>query len=234
MRRGTIGFAAKSYDPERERCRIRSSPPRFQFSLRWLLIAVTVVAVLLGLAVVSDRADDRWLVLLAVLLRGLFPTVAVVAAIYGRGESAGVCDWSRRQLALPHYWCGAIGPLACRRWLLRHRSRSLVAAWVSAEVSRWRPGAGWCGMAGTSLKSSVIAASLRLAQFNDHGADWKFPAEFLKIGPLSARPIGVESCFAAFDTVFRSRYILRFRRRGRLSGESAHRWLATLGHACRD
>jgi len=61
------------------------SLPRFQFSLRWMLIAVTVVAVLLGLG--AFQAGQMLVGLLfAIVLRGVIPTVAVVAAIYGRGD----------------------------------------------------------------------------------------------------------------------------------------------------
>lgn len=59
--------------------------PRFQFSLRGLLIAMTVVAILLGL-VVFPLGQIIVGLLLAVLLRGVLPTVAVAAAIYGRGR----------------------------------------------------------------------------------------------------------------------------------------------------
>jgi len=61
------------------------SRPRFQFSLRGLLITMTIVAVLLGL-VVFPLGQMIVGLLLAVLLRGVLPTVAVVAAIYGRGR----------------------------------------------------------------------------------------------------------------------------------------------------
>ena len=52
-------------------------PPLFQFSLKWLLVAVAVIALLLGFGAFP---------LLAVLLRVLLPTVAIVAAIYSRGD----------------------------------------------------------------------------------------------------------------------------------------------------
>lgn len=59
--------------------------PRFQFSLRGLLIAMTVVAILLGL-IVFPLGQMIVGLLLAVLLRGVLPTVAVAAAFYGRGR----------------------------------------------------------------------------------------------------------------------------------------------------
>jgi hypothetical protein len=63
-----------------------SSPvPRFQFSLRWMLISVAVVALLFGLAA-FPIGQVVLALLLAILLRGLLPTIALVAAIYGRGD----------------------------------------------------------------------------------------------------------------------------------------------------
>lgn len=62
-----------------------SSPPRFQFSLRWLFVAVTCIAVLIGLGMLPFGQAIVGL-LLAISLRGLLPTVAVASAIYGRGD----------------------------------------------------------------------------------------------------------------------------------------------------
>jgi hypothetical protein len=59
--------------------------PRFQFSLRLLLAAVTIVAVLLGLGAFLTGQLLLGL-MLAVLLRGVIPTMAVVTAFYGRGD----------------------------------------------------------------------------------------------------------------------------------------------------
>lgn len=63
-----------------------SRTPRFQFSLRWLMIVVTVVALLLGLGVFAAGQVIVGL-LLAIVLRGVIPTVAIVAAVFGRGET---------------------------------------------------------------------------------------------------------------------------------------------------
>jgi hypothetical protein len=61
-----------------------SSLPRFQFSLRWLLIAVTIVAVLLGF--LSFQIGQILVGLCVfVVLRGIVPTAALAGAIYGRG-----------------------------------------------------------------------------------------------------------------------------------------------------
>jgi hypothetical protein len=58
--------------------------PRFQFSLRSQMIAVTVVAVLLGLGVVGgDRA--AWVLFYAIVYC-LVPTPLIIAAIFGHGE----------------------------------------------------------------------------------------------------------------------------------------------------
>ena len=56
-----------------------SAPPRFQFSLRWLFLVVTVLAVLLG-AWALFGAVLLWLVFTLVL-----PAQLVIVAIYGRG-----------------------------------------------------------------------------------------------------------------------------------------------------
>jgi hypothetical protein len=58
-------------------------PPRFQFSLRGMLIAVAVVALVLGLGAV---AGGLLIWLLTALVIWLLPTPLVVAAIYGRGD----------------------------------------------------------------------------------------------------------------------------------------------------
>jgi hypothetical protein len=119
-----------------------SSPaPRFQFSLRWLLISVAVVAVVLGLATFTIGQAFIGL-LLAILLRGVFPTIAVISAIYGRGElrtfaigavvcsipvvtselgpmnSAGLIVGTISQL-MAMGLCGVVA-VATHRWLARH------------------------------------------------------------------------------------------------------------------
>ncbi len=64
----------------------RTSPPsRWQFSLRWLLGAVAFIAVLLGL--LSFSAGQLLVGLcLFIMLRGIVPTAALVAAIFARGD----------------------------------------------------------------------------------------------------------------------------------------------------
>jgi hypothetical protein len=62
-----------------------SPAPRWQFSLRGLLIAVAVVAVVLGLGSFTIGQGLLGL-LIAISLRGVIPTMAVVAAFYGRGD----------------------------------------------------------------------------------------------------------------------------------------------------
>lgn len=60
------------------------SLPRFQFSLAWLLIAVTVVAVVLGVATsFRDFLGALFLVIVCCVL----PTPFVICAIYGRGNT---------------------------------------------------------------------------------------------------------------------------------------------------
>jgi hypothetical protein len=57
--------------------------PRFQFSLAWFLIAVTVVAILMGFAS-SFREFIGSLVFVTVCC--VLPTPFVIAAIFGRGD----------------------------------------------------------------------------------------------------------------------------------------------------
>jgi hypothetical protein len=57
--------------------------PQFQFSLAWLLIAVTVVAIFLGLA---STFRDFISSLLFVSACCVLPTPFVIAAIFGRGD----------------------------------------------------------------------------------------------------------------------------------------------------
>jgi hypothetical protein len=61
------------------------TPQRFQFSLAWLLMAVTVVAVLLGL---SQTTIGFYAVvsLFSGLINGILPAVLLVCALFGRGE----------------------------------------------------------------------------------------------------------------------------------------------------
>src|SRR5882724_943480 len=58
-------------------------PPRFQFSLRNMLIAVAVLAVLLGLFAVAGGILT-WL--LAAVVIWILPTPLVVSAVYARGD----------------------------------------------------------------------------------------------------------------------------------------------------
>jgi hypothetical protein len=61
-------------------------PPRFQFSLRGLMIAVAVVAVVLGIVAFGKLGAMLLGLLLALLLRGIIPTCLVIGAIYGQGD----------------------------------------------------------------------------------------------------------------------------------------------------
>ena len=60
-----------------------TSSPRFQFSLRWLFLVTTLVAVLLGLAMIFGNAISQ---VAAGLLFVVFPTPLLVAIVYGRGD----------------------------------------------------------------------------------------------------------------------------------------------------
>jgi hypothetical protein len=117
-------------------------PPRFQYSLRGLLIAVAVVAVLLGMLYVAGGLL-AWL--LAIFVVWILPTPLLIAAIYSRGDvrafSVGaLVPWVSRWANPPIYdsltsvvysafWvlvmagiCGAVA-VASRRWIERDTPR---------------------------------------------------------------------------------------------------------------
>ncbi len=116
------------------------SRPRFQFSLRWLLVVVTIVAVLLGLSMIFGHAISQ---ISAIVLFVVFPTPLLVAIIYSRGDmrtfSIGAvvpwvsligngpptsADWGDfLGLGIWLFFiggvCGAVA-VATRRWIERH------------------------------------------------------------------------------------------------------------------
>jgi hypothetical protein len=119
-----------------------SSPvPRFQFSVRWLLISVAVVAGLLALASLNVGQVILGL-LFTVVLCGLLPTVAVASAVYARGDlrtfaigavvaSIPLLTSDLGQMGFPALVVGTISQLIAmalcgaaavvtRRWLDRH------------------------------------------------------------------------------------------------------------------
>jgi hypothetical protein len=63
----------------------RSTPPRFQFSLWWLMIVVSIVCVTLGVWEILPRGFIGYLVV-DPLIMGLIPTALVTCVIYARGD----------------------------------------------------------------------------------------------------------------------------------------------------
>jgi hypothetical protein len=62
-----------------------NSTPSFRFSLRWLLVFVAVIAVVLTMVVFPlGLLIINWLY--AILLRGVLPSMALVGAVFGRGD----------------------------------------------------------------------------------------------------------------------------------------------------
>jgi len=116
-----------------------SSLPRFQFSLRWLLVAVTAFAVVLGL---SKFLGEPFVRCIAWIVYVVAPTPLIAAAIYARGDIRAFAigalvpwvllgselrlqstSWSGLGLV---FWlvlfgglCGSIA-VATRRWIERH------------------------------------------------------------------------------------------------------------------
>lgn len=72
-----------SSDPPRSHSTRPLRLPRFQYSLKWLLIAVTVVAVLLGMF--ASFAYAFWFVIVAIFWC-VIPTPLLIGAIYGQGD----------------------------------------------------------------------------------------------------------------------------------------------------
>jgi hypothetical protein len=113
-----------------------SSGPPFQFSLRWLLIVVTVVALLLGLMVMFGGGVFANVLLL------LYPTPLVVTIVYAKGEvrtfaigavvpwlslaflgSSRYANWAQLETVLwMLFLAGLSGAVAVftRRWLVRN------------------------------------------------------------------------------------------------------------------
>jgi hypothetical protein len=63
----------------------RNAPPRFQFSLWWLMIVVSIACVTLGVWEILPRGIIGYLVVDPFIL-GLVPTALVTCAIYARGD----------------------------------------------------------------------------------------------------------------------------------------------------
>jgi len=107
-----------------------SPPPRFQFSLRWMLVVTSVVAVGLALGL------NAWAELLATVLYWALPTPLVVAAVYGRGDVRA-------------FSIGALVPLVSALvkgpWGNSPLSLILNAAWLMVTV-------GICGIVGVGTR----------------------------------------------------------------------------------
>jgi hypothetical protein len=108
--------------------------PRFQFSLGWLMIAITVACVLLFLVV---TISDFFQVALFSILWCVVPTPLVAIAIYGRGDLqafaiGALVPWT----ALIALRYPAIGEsfLAASIWLLPNCA---ICGALSAATRRW-------------------------------------------------------------------------------------------------
>jgi hypothetical protein len=62
------------------------SLPRFQFSLAWLMIVVTIVAVILGLGASLGSVFGVAVYVMYLIVRCVVPTPLVICAIFGRGH----------------------------------------------------------------------------------------------------------------------------------------------------
>jgi hypothetical protein len=84
--------------------------PRFQFSLAWLLIAVTAVAVVLGVGQILGQTIVEYIgtTLYAVIVGCILPTPFVVAALFARGDArvfsiGALVPWIGSRGTLPVY-----------------------------------------------------------------------------------------------------------------------------------
>jgi hypothetical protein len=73
-----------SLSPPAARRPSRAARPRFQFSLAWLLIVVTVTCVVLGLS--TTLAWSIVVLIVTSIVRFILPAVLVACIIYGRGD----------------------------------------------------------------------------------------------------------------------------------------------------
>jgi hypothetical protein len=69
--------------PQREANQV--SRPRFQFSLGWLMLGVSIVCLMLGLWEILPRGLVGYLFVMP-LVFGVVPTVLVICTIYARGD----------------------------------------------------------------------------------------------------------------------------------------------------
>jgi hypothetical protein len=124
---------ASPIPPSREQDR-----PRFQFSLRSQLIAVTAVAVLLGLYVVAPRF---FTILLGALVYWVLPAPLLAGAVYGRDETrafsiGGLIPW------VP-VWVGGGQPFVYAMWY----GQANFPAWVPVVAAVLTVAAsGACGV----------------------------------------------------------------------------------------
>jgi hypothetical protein len=123
--------------PQREAKQV--APPRFQFSLGWLMLVVSIVCLALGLWSILPSGLVGYLFVNPLVL-GMVPTVLVICAIYGRGDIQAfaigtLVPWTSLLLTRPNsvwglaMWVvlvgGMCGTLAVvmRRWLLNRDQR---------------------------------------------------------------------------------------------------------------
>jgi hypothetical protein len=91
------------------------SRPKFQFSLAWLMIAVTVVA--LALALAHFVGDFLGLMLFAAVCC-ILPTPLVISAIFARGDIQAFAIGALIPWWTLYTWMSNSGSLAIAAWLL--------------------------------------------------------------------------------------------------------------------
>jgi hypothetical protein len=107
---------------------------RFQFSLRWLLIAVTLVALLLGLSTIFGGGLVN---VAAYILYVVFAVPLVVTIIFARGDLqtfaiGGVVPWST--ITVSRIPSGGIVGLEIIVWLLVLTG---ISGFVAIATRRW-------------------------------------------------------------------------------------------------
>jgi hypothetical protein len=107
--------------------------PRFQFSLWWLMVAITAVSILLFLSVSFGGFIE---IVLASILWCILPTPLVVFAIYGRGDLqafaiGALVPWLT---LIVFRFPGSLPFLAASVWLL---PMCVICGVLAAATRRW-------------------------------------------------------------------------------------------------
>lgn len=91
------------------------SLPKFQFSLAWLMIVVTVVAIVLGLA---HLFGDLFALFLFAVVCCVLPTPLVICAIFARGDLQAFAIGALIPWFAVFVWMSSLSIVSTAAWLL--------------------------------------------------------------------------------------------------------------------